>query len=120
MNLNSGHGHVRPRPDGVKAGCVCSLCAFERGMQSPPRAKVEGTVFENEASQVVPEHLLYVSFVRELVRPFFDGDEFKVKAWMEAINPLLGDVSPEQMIREGRHRKLVKFIQTAISENSAP
>lgn len=30
---NSGHGHVRPRPDGVKARCggpaICSECALE-------------------------------------------------------------------------------------------
>lgn len=33
QNLNTGHGHVRPRPDGVKARCggpaLCSECARE-------------------------------------------------------------------------------------------
>lgn len=32
---NSGHGHVRPRPDGVKARCggpaICHVCALEAG-----------------------------------------------------------------------------------------
>lgn len=41
LNPNTGHGHVRPRPDGVKARCggpaLCSECAREAGQfQRPP------------------------------------------------------------------------------------
>lgn len=35
--LNTGHGHVRPRPDGPKARCggpaICSECAREQAQQ---------------------------------------------------------------------------------------
>lgn len=72
----------------------------------------------DEAARI-PEHVLYDSFVRHLIRPFFCGDELKLIAWMEAPNPLLRGLSPEQMIREGRHQKLVKLIQAAMSESSA-
>ncbi len=41
MNENTGHGHVRPRPDGVLARCggpsICRVCALEAG-------KVRGAV----------------------------------------------------------------------------
>jgi hypothetical protein len=33
-NLNTGHGHVRPRPDGVRARCggpgMCPVCSTEK------------------------------------------------------------------------------------------
>lgn len=33
--LNMGHGHVKPRPDGMKARCggpaICKVCAAEAG-----------------------------------------------------------------------------------------
>lgn len=35
---NTGHGHVTPRPDGVKARCggpgLCKVCAAESGAKS--------------------------------------------------------------------------------------
>lgn len=37
-NANTGHGHVRPRPDGVKARCggpaICAVCAKEAALVS--------------------------------------------------------------------------------------
>lgn len=37
--INSGHGHVVPRPDGVKARCggpaICSQCAKEAAQLGP-------------------------------------------------------------------------------------
>lgn len=37
--------------------------------------------------------------------------------WFQVSNPLLGDISPRDMIRLGRFKKLQKFIQTALDEN---
>jgi hypothetical protein len=37
--------------------------------------------------------------------------------WFQVSNPLLGDISPRDMIRLGRFKKLQKFIQTALNEN---
>lgn len=41
-------------------------------------------------------------------------DEKKTILWFQTPNPMLGDISPRDMIRAGRFRKLLKFIQTAI------
>jgi hypothetical protein len=37
--------------------------------------------------------------------------------WFKVPNPLLGDVAPRDMIRFGRYKKLLKFIQSALEEN---
>jgi hypothetical protein len=51
-----------------------------------------------------------------LVAQFF-RDEHKTVLWFKTANPLLGDMTPRDMIRVGRFRKLLRFIQNALSEN---
>ncbi|MCK5689744.1 hypothetical protein KAI87_10765 [Myxococcota bacterium] len=52
-----------------------------------------------------------------LVAAFFQ-DTQKTILWFRASNPLLGNISPSNMIRVGRYKKLLKFIQTALAENT--
>ncbi|MBY0385369.1 hypothetical protein K2X05_09440 [bacterium] len=42
----------------------------------------------------------------------------KTMLWFTITNPMLGDISPRDMIRLGRFKKLHKFIQTALSDSS--
>jgi hypothetical protein len=51
-----------------------------------------------------------------LVASYFN-DLDKTMLWFQVSNPLLGDMSPRDMIRVGRFKKLQKFIQTALAEN---
>lgn len=51
-----------------------------------------------------------------LVEGFFKDQE-KTLLWFTIPNPLLGEMSPRDMIRVGRFRKLLNFIQTALDEN---
>ncbi len=51
------------------------------------------------------------------VGAFFSGDADKTYTWMVMPNPLLGEVSPKWMIKNGRGEKLLKFIDNAIDEN---
>jgi hypothetical protein len=53
-----------------------------------------------------------------LVAQFF-RDEQKTVLWFKTPNPLLGDMTPRDMIRIGRFRKLRRFIQNALSENES-
>ncbi len=53
-----------------------------------------------------------------LVAQFFQ-DEQKTVLWFKTPNPLLGDMTPRDMIRIGRFRKLRRFIQNALSENES-
>lgn len=54
---------------------------------------------------------------RKLVLWFFKGDKKKTDLWFDTKNPLLGNVSPNEMIRAGRRDKLISFIENQLSEN---
>ena len=65
-----------------------------------------------ELKQRITEWAIAIS----LVASFFN-DVDKTMLWFQAPNPMLGNVSPRDMIRLGRFKKLFKFIQTALDEN---
>jgi hypothetical protein len=44
----------------------------------------------------------------------FAGDQDKTATWFRVSNPLLGDISPRDMIRLGRHDRLRRFILQAM------
>jgi hypothetical protein len=52
-----------------------------------------------------------------LVAEHFQGDAKKTALWFTTPNPLLGNITPREMIRFGRYRKLFKFVANAIAEN---
>lgn len=52
-----------------------------------------------------------------LVAGHFQGDVHKTALWFTTSNPLLGDVTPRDMIRLGRYKKLFKFVVNALAEN---
>jgi hypothetical protein len=52
-----------------------------------------------------------------IVAQHFDGDLEKTHTWFLMSNPLLGDISPREMIRVGRYPKLLKFILDSIQKN---
>lgn len=61
-----------------------------------------------------PFLLLEISF---LVQRHFKHNKKKSDKWMNESNPLLGNVSPVEMIQAGRAKKLLKFIINQIEEN---
>lgn len=54
-----------------------------------------------------------------MVAQYFQ-DEQKTILWFKTPNPLLGNITPRDMIRIGRFRKLQRFIQNALDENEPP
>ncbi len=53
-----------------------------------------------------------------LVVGFFEGDVNRAALWFRLGNPLLGDVSPRDMIRYGRFARLQEFVVEALAENA--
>lgn len=53
-----------------------------------------------------------------LVAEYFSGDLVKVNSWFEARNPLLGDLSPLEMIAYGRAHRLKRFVEANLKESA--
>jgi uncharacterized protein (DUF2384 family) len=54
--------------------------------------------------------------IKEQILDFFDGNEDKANAWWSLPNPLLGGISPTEMITMGRVEKLAKFVLHQLGE----
>ena len=63
------------------------------------------------------EHLEQIANICNLVADFFDGDAQKTALWFRTPNPMLGDMSPRDMIRYGRHKRLQKFVFAASEQD---
>ena len=64
----------------------------------------------------VRERLEEIANTINLVAKAFDGDAEKTLMWFRTRNPLVGDISPKDMIRLGRYERLRKFIINAMTE----
>lgn len=61
----------------------------------------------------VAERLREIANIANLVAEFFGGDARKVGLWFELPNPMLGSISPRNMIRAGRYKRLFSFVLDA-------
>ena len=75
--------------------------------------------FDQKIPKEVLERLTEIANICGLVAQFFGGDIRKTALWFQTRNPLLGDISPRDMIRFGRYQKLQRFVMDALGENSA-
>lgn len=53
----------------------------------------------------------------QLVLEFFGNDKKKAYNWFQTINSSLGCVRPVDMIKLGREKKLVDFIESSLAGN---
>jgi hypothetical protein len=94
------------------------------GLKKPDVAKVAGVApssvrFDHKIPREVLERLEEIANICALVAQFFEGDVAKTALWFRTRNPLLGDISPRDMIRFGRYAKLRQFVMDALAENAA-
>jgi predicted nucleotidyltransferase len=71
--------------------------------------------FDEAMPEPVRERLQEIAITINLVAKVFGGDADKTVTWFKTRNPLLGDISPRDMIRLGRFERLRKFILTALT-----
>jgi hypothetical protein len=75
--------------------------------------------YDDNIPTAVYDHLQEIALTCNMVAEAFDGDINKTALWFKAKNPMLGDVSPRDMVRLGRFDRLRKFIISAMSERTA-
>lgn len=81
---------------------------------------VKSVRYDDSMPEQMLERLEEIGTTINLVAGFFAGDADKTVAWFKARNPLLGDVSPRDMIRLGRFERLRKFIVNAMLQRDRP
>jgi hypothetical protein len=77
---------------------------------------VKSVRYDDAIPENVRERLEEIGNTVNWVAQIFEGDAEKTVAWFKARNPLLGDVSPRDMIRLGRYERLRKFIINAMMD----
>jgi hypothetical protein len=74
--------------------------------------------FDEHIPRAVRDRFEEIAIVCNLVGTIFDGNAHKTALWFKTSNPLLGEVSPRDMIRLGRFDRLRKFIINATMEKA--
>jgi hypothetical protein len=73
--------------------------------------------YDEKIPQELRERLMEWANLFNLVAGYFHGDGHKTILWFQMPNPLLGELSPRDMIRIGRYKKLISFVLNSLSEN---
>lgn len=74
---------------------------------------------DNRIPKALKKRLEQIANICNLVAEYFEGDAEKTALWFRTTNPMLGNVSPRDMIRLGRYKRLLKFIVNARAENES-
>ncbi len=77
---------------------------------------VSSVRFDRKAPRDLIERLTEIAATCTLVAQLFAGNATKTMLWFKAQNPLLGDVSPRDMIRSGRHDELRRLVLNAVND----
>ncbi len=72
--------------------------------------------YDLKIPKAAEERLFEVAILINLVWGFFK-DEDKTTLWFNISNPMLGYISPRDMIRMGQTKKLHKFIVNSLNSN---
>ncbi|MHB8474574.1 MAG: hypothetical protein ACYDC8_17360 [Gammaproteobacteria bacterium] len=78
---------------------------------------VKSVRYDERIPKVVVEHLEQIAIICGLVAEFFAADAHKTALWFRTKNPMLGNLSPRDMIRYGRMEKLRQIVQDARAAN---
>lgn len=77
---------------------------------------IKSVRYDDGIPEQLRERLKEIASTINMVAKAFDGDVDKTTSWFRTRNPMLGDVSPSEMIRLGRYDRLRKFIINGMVE----
>lgn len=105
----------------LRAKTVADFMDFDRREVARVAGVSSASVrWDQKIPREVLDRLTEIAVVCGLVAQFFEGDAVKTKLWFQTRNPLLGNLSPRDMIRYGRYEKLRRFVMDALAENDIP
>ena len=74
--------------------------------------------FDDAMPEPERDRLEEIALTINMFAKVFGGDMNKTVVWFRTRNPLLGDISPSDMIRQGRFERLRKLIINSAMDNS--
>src|SRR5580698_4592491 len=105
------------RPDYKRIADLIKLSKADLGKIS--QVAKSSVRFDANIPEPVAERLREIANIANLVAEFFAGDVQKVGLWFEIANPMLGNISPRNMIRIGRLKRLLNFVLEAREAEAA-
>jgi hypothetical protein len=105
------------RPDYKRIADLVKLSKADLGKIS--QVAKSSVRFDANIPEPVAERLREIANIANLVAGFFAGDVQKVGLWFELANPMLGNISPRDMIRIGRYKRLLNFVVDAREAEAA-
>jgi len=111
------HLYREGRPDYKRIADLIKLSKADLGKIS--QVAKSSVRFDANIPEPVAERLREIANIANLVAEFFGGDVQKVGLWFEIANPMLGNVSPRDMIRIGRYKRLLNFVVSARDAEAA-
>lgn len=85
------------------------------GATSIPFASVR---YDEKIPSDLKERVAEWGTLLNLVAENFRGDPNKTILWFRTRNPLFGNIAPRDMIRFGRFKKVLRFVQNALAERA--
>lgn len=94
---------------------VTTLLSLKRDDVSKISTVAPASVRYDESMPLaVRERMEEIASIMNMVAQTFEGNEDKTVAWFKARNPMLGDITPRDMIRLGRYERLRRFVVNAL------
>ncbi len=69
---------------------------------------------KDRISKELKERIQEIANICQLVAQFFKGDAHKTAQWFWLPNPACGEISPRDLIRFGRYKKLLKMVHRSL------
>jgi len=79
------------------------------------RMEREHVRLDDQITKDLKRRLYEIANICELMAGYFNGDAEKTALWFHIKNPALGGISPRDMIRYGRYKKLELFVRNALA-----
>lgn len=99
---------------------VVRLLDFKkRDVARASQISVQSVRYDHKMPKELEDRVKEWALALSLVAQYFK-DEHKTVLWFKTPNPLLGNITPRDMIRVGRFKKLYRFIFNALGENEPP
>ncbi len=71
--------------------------------------------WDKQMPKEISDRMREIGNICEIVAGYFGGDVQKTATWFQVPNPMFGNLSPKDMIRYGRYKKVLQLIQSAIA-----